>query len=190
MLEFFKSLDRSVFLFLNNLHADWLDPLVFSMTNKLMWLPLFIIVIGAIIYQYRWRSLIILFFLALVILLADQISSAFIKPLAERLRPTHETELLPFIHIVNGYKGGLYGFVSSHAANAFGVATFLWLAMRKQITWIWIMFVWALIFSYTRIYLGVHYPGDIFFGGLLGGLIGWGTYKTMNSIPRIKKALI
>ena len=189
MLEFFKSVDRTLFLFLNNLHVDWLDPIVFSLTNAITWLPLFVVVIGFIIYHYRWRSLIVILLLGLVIVLADQISASFIKPMVGRLRPPHEPELLPLIHVVNGYKGGLYSFVSSHAANAFGVATFLWLTVRKQITWIWIMFIWALIFSYTRIYLGVHYPGDIIFGGLLGALIGWVTYKTMNSVPGISKVL-
>jgi len=85
---------------------------------------------------------------------------------------------------VNGYKGGIFGFVSSHAANAFGIATFLWLVLRKQIKWIWIMFVWAAIFSYTRIYLGVHYPSDILGGGILGTIIGLLVYKMAGFMPK------
>ena len=189
MLEFFKSIDQSVFLFLNNLHADWLDPYVFSLTNAIMWLPLFLIVIGAIINHYRWQSVTILLLLIVVIVLADQTSASIIKPLVGRLRPTHDPELSPFVHTINDYKGGIYSFVSSHAANAFGVATFLWLAVRSRINWIWIMFIWACLFSYTRIYLGVHYPGDILFGGLLGALLGWSTYQLAFKIPRIRNAL-
>jgi undecaprenyl-diphosphatase len=95
------------------------------------------------------------------------------KPYFGRLRPSHDPALDGLVHIVNDYRGGLYSFASSHAANAFGVSFFLWLTVRKSLGWIWIMFIWATIFSYSRIYLGVHYPADIVVGALLGCTIAF-----------------
>jgi undecaprenyl-diphosphatase len=189
MLELLKSLDESALLFLNSLHTSWLDPLIFEITDARYWLPLYLVIIGFIIYHYRWRALYLLLFLALVVLLTDQLSASLIKPWVGRLRPTHNPNLADLVHTVNGYKGGLYSFVSSHAANAFGVATFLWLAVSSKVRWIWVMFIWAVIFSYTRIYLGVHYPGDIIFGGLLGAAIGWVVWMLMRRLPTIKNSL-
>jgi undecaprenyl-diphosphatase len=183
MIEFLLTLDRNLLVKLNSWHAPWLDPVMFTLTNGLNWLPLFLLVIGVMVYKIRWQTLIILLFAGLVIFLADRISAGLLKPWFARLRPSHEPGLENFLHFVNGYKGGLYGFVSSHAANAFGIATFLWLILRKQITWIWIMFPWAIIFSYTRIYLGVHYPFDILGGGVLGALIGLLVYKLARLMP-------
>jgi undecaprenyl-diphosphatase len=90
------------------------------------------------------------------------------KPYFERLRPSRDPEVAALLHLVNGYKGGVYGFASSHAANSFGVSMFLWLLYRNNRKWIWTLFIWAAFFTYTRIYLGVHYPGDILVGGLTG----------------------
>ena len=105
--------------------------------------------------------------LALVIALADQIASGFCKPFFARFRPTRDPELMYMIDIVNGYRGGSFGFISSHAANTFGVALFLSLVMRSWSLSI-ILFIWAALNAYSRMYLGVHYPGDIFFGTLTG----------------------
>jgi undecaprenyl-diphosphatase len=183
MLDFLLNLDNDLLLTLNGWNTPWLDSVFMLLTNGLTWTPFFAVVIGAIIYKYRWRSIPLFLFLGLVILFSDRISAGFFKPFFARLRPSHEPELEGYLHIVNGYKGGLYGFVSSHATNAFGVATFLWLVVRKQINWIWVIFIWATVFSYSRIYLGVHYPFDIIGGGVLGALIGIAVYKLARIIP-------
>lgn len=94
------------------------------------------------------------------------------KPFFARPRPSHEPGLAGLLHLVNGYKGGAYGFASSHAANTFGVAMFIYLLFRSRYAWISAIFVWAAVMSYTRIYLGVHYPGDIFAGALVGSACG------------------
>lgn len=156
---------------------------MYALTDARYWIPLFLIVLGSLVYKFKWQSVTIILFLVLTIVFADQISASLIKPLVGRLRPTHNPELSSVIHTLNGYKGGQFSFVSSHAANAFAIATFLWLSLRQRIDWIWVMFVWATIFSYTRIYLGVHYPGDILFGALLGLLIGATTYWLMIKLP-------
>jgi len=184
MTEFLLELDRNLLLKLNSWHAPWLDSVMVAFTNGLNWLPLFLLVIGLMIYKFRWQSISMLVFIAIVIFLTDRVSAGLIKPWVGRLRPSHEPGLEGILHLVNGYKGGIYSFVSSHAANAFGVATFLWLVLRKDIKWIWIMFIWAVIFSYTRIYLGVHYPYDILGGGVLGAIIGLLVYKLGRAMPK------
>jgi undecaprenyl-diphosphatase len=184
MIDFLLNLDKDLLLLLNGWHAPWLDTLMVILTNGLNWLPLFLLVIGMMIYKLRWQSLVVLVFIAIVIFLTDRISAGLIKPWIGRLRPSHEPGLADLLHIVNGYKGGRFSFVSSHAANAFGIATFLWLVLRKQINWLWVMFFWAAIFSYTRIYLGVHYPSDILGGGILGAIIGFLVYKLGGFMPK------
>ena len=184
MIEFLLELDRNLLLIINGWHTPWLDPVTVILTNGLNWLPLFLVITGLIIYKFRWQSIIMLLFIALVIFFTDRISAGLLKPWIGRLRPSHEPGLADLLHLINGYKGGLYGFVSSHAANAFGVATFLWLVFRNHIKWIWLMFIWATIFSYTRIYLGVHYPLDILGGGVLGAIIGLLVYKAGRLLPK------
>ena len=184
MIEFLLNLDRDLLLLINGWNAPWLDSFMVTLTNGLKWSPLFLIVIGMMIYKFRWQSIVMLVFVALVIFLTDRISAGLIKPWIGRLRPSHEPGLEGLLHLVNGYKGGLYSFVSSHAANAFGVATFLWLVLRKDIKWIWVMFIWAAIFSYTRIYLGVHYPFDILGGGVIEAIIGLLVYKIGRVMPK------
>lgn len=121
---------------------------------------------------------------ALTILLADQITSTIMKPYFARLRPSHEPTLEGLLHIVNGYKGGLYGFASGHAANTFGTATFFYLLFRNKYWWVGLLFLWALLVTYTRLYLGVHYPSDILVGGIVGILSGTTGYLVTTSLLR------
>lgn len=126
----------------------------------------------------------------LTILLADQVSSGLMKPYFERLRPCHNPELEGLLYVY-GRCGGLYGFVSSHAANTFGVATFLTLILRKKQKGIKWLFLYAVIVSYSRIYLGVHYPLDVLFGALVGVLSAYLSWAVVVILKRkiIKKVL-
>jgi undecaprenyl-diphosphatase len=175
-------LDREIFLLLNSLHADWLDPLMFWLTKTFVWLPLYSVLLFLVIKNYGKQSWVPIVGIAIVILLADRVTSGIMKPYFARLRPSHEPSLEGLVHLVNNYKGGKYGFASGHAANTFGTAVFFFLLFRQKYGWIKWLFVWATIMTYTRIYLGVHYPGDILVGGTLGVLFGWMGYTCQRLI--------
>lgn len=168
-----EAIDSRLFLFLNGLHAGWLDTVMVAVTEMWPWIPLYLLLLYMVFRQYGKRGWWILLAVALVILCSDQLSAHVCKPLFHRLRPCFNPDLEGLVHMPKGLPGGRFGFVSSHAANTFAVATFLTAVLRKRWRWIgWLLFGWALIASYSRIYVGVHYPGDILGGAVLGILIG------------------
>jgi undecaprenyl-diphosphatase len=182
MIEKLKSIDTYLLLAVNSRHCDWLDTVMWHITGNLIWVPFYLALLAAIIYKYRWKFWIVLLGVALTILIADQVASGIIKPLVERLRPSHEPSLAGMLHLVRGYAGGQFGFVSSHAANTFGVAVFIIQIFRNRIFTISIL-IWASIVSFSRIYLGVHYPCDVICGALVGVLaglcVGYFTHKAL-----------
>ena len=173
-----------MFLWLNGLHTGWLDTVMVSITEMWPWIPIYILLLYMVFKQYGKRGWWILLAVALLILCSDQLSAHVCKPLFHRLRPCFNPELEGLIHLPKGLPGGRYGFVSSHAANTFAVAAFLTPVLRKQWRWIgWMLFGWAIISSYSRIYVGVHYPGDVIAGAALGfmiGLIGFWIFRKMT----------
>lgn len=188
-MEELLELDKRLLLFLNGLNTPFLDSVMLMLTETFIWSPLYAILIFFIIKTYGKSSLWILLGVVATILLCDRITSGFMKPFFARLRPSHEPSLEGLLHLVNDYRGGLYGFASSHAANTFGVAFFIWLFLRKHYRWIWIIFVWATLMTYTRIYLGVHYPTDILVGIAVGLLSGWISQRlSLYLMNRNKKA--
>lgn len=182
MIERLIELDRDLLIYLNSFHSDWLDPIVLLVTETFFWLPLYLFLLYMIFKTYGKEGWIALLAIAIVITMTDRITSGLMKPYFERLRPSREPSLQGLIHLVKNskgdfYFGGMFGFASSHAANTFATATFFWLLFHKTRKWIIWLFPWAIIMTYTRIYLGVHYPGDIIVGGLIGMLCGWIGYK-------------
>ncbi len=169
-------LDEKLFLFLNGFHSESWDHIMWWVSGKYSWLPFYIIIIIFIAWKFRLRTLIILPLIALIVTLADQSSVHLFKEVFERLRPCHNQDLTSLVHTVHGKCGGKYGFVSSHASNVFAVATFLFFLFRQKFFTVFIFF-WAALVSYSRIYLGVHYPGDVLGGAILGTVIGWGVYQ-------------
>jgi undecaprenyl-diphosphatase len=144
---------------------------MYQLTKALVWIPLYLFFLYLIIRQYKWKAIMIVVLAALMILVSDQLSN-LAKETFQRLRPSNEPGLM--VHLVNAYKGGDYGFYSAHATNNFSIAVFLIVLTGKRFKWIWtIALSYALIISYTRIYLGVHFPGDIIMGAIMGSLIGY-----------------
>jgi undecaprenyl-diphosphatase len=150
-------------------------------TRKETWFPFYAIIIYYFIKNFRSKSLLILFFLALTILASDQFS-VFIKETVQRLRPVYEPAIENLVHNVLR-KGGLHGFVSSHAANSFAILVFT-ARIFKNKSYSALLLFWAIIFSYSRIYSGVHYPLDIIGGAILGWLIGFGFHKLVMVIEK------
>jgi len=167
MLEAIDQLDKTIFLYLNGFHNNFWDIVMEYITSIKFWIPFYLLIIIFLLKEYRISSIYILVAITLTITLCDQFASGLMKPLIERLRPCYNQELMSYVHVVEGC-GGQYGFISSHAANTFGLATFLFLLLRSKYKLIWLMFLWAGLVSYSRIYVGVHYPLDILFGGLSG----------------------
>jgi len=167
MIEQIKDWDEALFLFLIQLHLHWLDPIMLALTGRFIWIPLYLYLLYLIIKTYKKDSIWYILGLVLVIILADQLTSSIMKPFFERLRPCHDSRWEEVIWNYSGC-GGRYGFASSHAANTFALATYLWKVGQDRIKSFGWLFLWAAIVSYTRIYLGVHYPMDIFAGALLG----------------------
>ncbi len=172
MVKSLVHIDQAVFLFLNSFHNTFFDPVIFWGTKTLVWLPLFCFLFYLTFRSYQWRFLWIVLFTFILITLSDQLAN-FAKEWVARPRPTHEPGLTG-IHTVYGYTGGLYGFYSGHASTTMAIAVFLILLLKKQFHYIAaILIPWAVFMSYTRIYLGVHYPVDILFGMMMGAALGY-----------------
>ena len=200
MLEKLIHIDTEVLLAINGWHAPWADTLMWIISAKATWIPLYVLLIGLMIWRYRqpvptavkWLQrvpacVVMIVVIALAVGAADFIASGILKEWVARPRPTRVPELEGVLHLVNGYKSGRYGFVSSHAANTMACGLLFSLIWRKKITTCGLM-LWVAANCYSRMYLGVHYPLDILGGLTVGALVAVGAFALLRSLGVVCRA--
>lgn len=174
MMEQLLSADQALFLWLNSFHNEFWDTIMIFFTGRSTWLPLYFFTIGFLFWKYGWKEGGLIVIMTLIAVgLSNTLTSEIMKPYFERLRPCKEDSLNGLIHLPHTC-GGLYGFASSHASNSFAFASMMFFVLGKELKLpAIILMLWAVVVSYSRIYVGVHYPLDIVVGGLLGFAIAW-----------------
>ena len=188
MLEQLLHIDTEILLAINGWHAPWADTLMWIISAKATWIPLYLLLIGVLVWRYRkpvmtsvkWLQkvpacVVIIAMIGLAVGAADFIASGILKELVARPRPTRVPELEGMLHLVNGYRSGRYGFVSSHAANTMVCALLFSMIWRNKIATVGLM-LWVAANCYSRMYLGVHYPLDILGGLMVGCLVAMTAY--------------
>jgi len=172
--------DQQFFLWLNGMHSTLMDTLMYWITYKYTWIPMYLALMTLTLWEDRKKGLFILLTVLVAVILADKITSGLMKPYFMRFRPCHEPALQGLVHQVTDC-GGLYGFASSHASTSFALAVTWFVLLRNKARYIWLIFVWAAIYSYSRVYVGVHYPGDILIGASIGLASGWAAICLNNT---------
>lgn len=172
--------DTELFLTLNGFHANWADNIMYYVSQFWVWIPLYVLIILLIVRKWRKESIWIIITILIGLILTDQLSN-LTKILFERLRPSHEPALQGLVHHVKGYVGGNFSFVSGHSSNVFGIALITSLVIRNRVYGV-LIFFWAALVAYSRIYLGVHYPLDILGGMVLGMSVTGSAYLILKGI--------
>lgn len=186
-LQQLLALDDKLFLMFNGCHSSYFDVLMSMLTGKFIWVPLYVAMACALFMSRRpLVALLLLVGVGVVIGVTDYSIASFVRPYFSRMRPSNlDNPVSAFGHVVDDYRGGDYGFPSCHAANSFALAVFMSLVARRKL-FTWFIFIWAVIHSYTRLYLGVHYPGDLMVGALYGSVVAWVIYAVGKRLaPRI-----
>ena len=176
-----SDIDARLLLIVNGAHSPLFDSVMWCISGRWIWVPFYAVLAYLLFRRMSWkRASICLVTIGLIILAADQTCATLIRPEIGRLRPANlNNPLSSFVHVVNGYRGGRYGFPSCHAANTFALAVFMSLVIRHK--WFTVMmFSWAFVVSYSRMYLGVHYFGDLFCGATIGSLFAVLFYYLQN----------
>lgn len=182
LIQVLNQIDTSIFLFFNGIHAPFWDHFMSTFTGKWIWIPMYASILYVLFKNYEWKVVIgCIVAITLTITFADQICATLIRPAVERYRPSNlNSPIVDLVHIVNDRRGGQYGFPSCHASNSFALATYLSLTFCKRWLTVFII-IWAAVNCYTRIYLGLHYPGDLLVGGFIGAT---GGYIFSSLLPR------
>lgn len=180
--------DSSILLAVNGMHSSYFDTFMWLCSRKFEWIPFYLSILYVLFRNFNWRVVLYsLVAMGVVLLLTDAVSSHFIRPVVARLRPSNlENPISEMIHIVDNHRGGRYGFPSSHASNSWGLVFFVGLLLRRRVLTTFLA-CWALILCYSRLYLGVHYPGDLLAGMLLGAVVASLVYyvfwRTTKVVP-------
>ncbi|MEO6252953.1 MAG: phosphatase PAP2 family protein [Ferruginibacter sp.] len=176
-------LDKELFKLINgqwtNGFFDWITP---WLRNSTVWVPLYFFLFLFLVINFKKQGLWIFFFAVITVIITDHVSSKIIKPYFGRLRPCNDPDMIGMVRYFLHYRPGNGSFTSSHAANHFGLAMFLYATLKKYFgKWTWLFFVWAFMIGYAQIYVGVHYPFDVLGGAIFGCLVGYGTAYIANS---------
>lgn len=180
MLDWLKYLDQRIFLAVNHASCDFLDFTMYWASSMTIWIPFYAFLVYLLVLHYKKTGWILVIMAILLVAVSDQVSVQLFKDLFHRLRPCHDPALEGLVRLPAGRCGGLYGFVSSHATNHFALAVFTGYFLDRKIrNFMAVMVIWATVISYSRVYLGVHFPGDVFAGAIVGtllalGMIRWG----------------
>ena len=175
MIEFLKYIDTKWLIEINNNHSPTSDKVMWWLSSTWVWIPFYIFLLAVLFFKLKREALPLILLVILVIICSDQLASGIIKPLVHRLRPSHNPEIENMLHYVNNYKGGQFGFISSHAMNVFSLSFYLFFAIKNKIPWLYfVLFTWAIAVSYSRVYLGVHYPSDVIVPIFLSAGLGYG----------------
>ena len=169
LIHYLEQIDTAILLFINGMHCALFDYFMVLVSNRFTWIPFYAAFIFVMIKNFHWKvTVTTILAVALLVLLCDQTASGLIKPLVGRLRPSNlDNSISSMVHVVDGYRGGRYGFPSSHSANSWGVAIFAMYLVRNRKLSIFLA-LWATLVTCSRAYLGVHYPGDLLVGVLIG----------------------
>ncbi|MDR1273270.1 MAG: phosphatase PAP2 family protein [Odoribacteraceae bacterium] len=187
MWETLQEWDKTLFLLLNGVHHPYWDYFASIFTGKEAWGLMYASILYVLCKNFDWKTVVLTTLaFALVIVVADQLCSSVLRPCFARPRPSREPGIMEIVHLINGRRGGAFGFPSAHAANTAALATFIILFFRRR--WLSAFFIaWTLATCYTRVYVGVHYPGDLLAGivtGVASGAAVYGIYRLALRLAR------
>lgn len=179
--------DSSILLAVNGMHSSYFDTFMWLCSRKFEWIPFYLSILYVLFRNFNWRVVLYsLVAMGVILLLTDAVSSHFIRPMVARLRPSNlENPISEMIHIVDNHRGGRYGFPSSHASNSWALVFFVGLLLRRRLLTTFLA-CWAFLLCYSRLYLGVHYPGDLLAGMVLGAVVASVVYYVFCRMTKVE----
>ena len=183
-----ESWDQWLLLKINQSNNPFFDELMWGISSPYFGIPFYLLFAYGFYRSFGLKEAVVICgLIALTVGISDLTAKYCFKDVFERYRPTHHLILMEQLHLVNDYKGGTFGFISSHASNMFSIGIWVILLLRKKIKWlVWLVLLWALLIGYSRVYLGVHYPSDVLVGSLVGSLIAGILYYLSKQFNWIK----